>query len=532
VPFSSTAPRRLPYGLTRRAGGTLIALSIGVLIVTLFVRVLAAAEDGGAGSGADIWHLLRMTTIQAGLTTILSLIAGLVVAWALNRLRFAGRDLIASLFATAIVAPGIVVAFGLIAVWGRAGWIGRVVEFFGGDWTASIFGLHGILAAHVILDAAFAARVLLTRLDAVPAARLKTGQALALGPLTRIRVIDWPAMSGALPGLGAIIFLLAFTSFPVVLVLGGGPANQTLEVAIYSAVRLSFDLTLAVQLALIQLGICLLVIGPALYFLPDISTGGTSAAHHWPDPPVVRMTQILALALALFGFGLPLIAVIADGLGAIPDVIAQARFWRAMGTSLAISTLSAGATIAIAIVLVLARTALAGRWPKLALGLPAFVYLVVPAVVLSLGFFLTVRSLGIAPIRAAPIVLIVANALLALPFAMSVLVPAVSALDRRYGKAAQSLGLDGWRRWRYVEAPMLRPDLALVFALAFCFSLGDLGVISLFGTGDFSTLPWLMYRSLGAYRTNDAAAIAAVMMLMILAVFWLAPKLAQRGDDA
>ncbi len=89
-----------------------------------------------------------------------------------------------------------------------------------------IFGLGGVVAAHVILDAAFAARILLARLDAIPEQRLKTGQSLALGACARASpCIDWPAMRGTLPGLAAIIFLLAFTSFPIVLLLGGGPAG-------------------------------------------------------------------------------------------------------------------------------------------------------------------------------------------------------------------------------------------------------------------------------------------------------------------
>src|SRR5690606_20283451 len=119
-------------------------------------------------------------------------------------------------------------AFGLLAVWGRAGWLGAL--------GVPLFGLGGVVAAHVILDAAFAASVLLSRLNAIPERRLKTGQSLGLTSWTRFTVIDWPAMRGSLPGLAAIIFLLAFTSFPIVLLLGGGPAIQTLEVAIYSAV--------------------------------------------------------------------------------------------------------------------------------------------------------------------------------------------------------------------------------------------------------------------------------------------------------
>jgi thiamine transport system permease protein len=75
-------------------------------------------------------------------------------------------------------------------------------------------------------------------------------------------------MRGTLPGLGAIIFLLAFTSFPVVLLLGGALANQTLEVAIYSAVRLDFNLDAAVTLALVQIAVCAVIIVGASAFGP------------------------------------------------------------------------------------------------------------------------------------------------------------------------------------------------------------------------------------------------------------------------
>lgn len=523
MPSANPAPRQTPFGQGRRVIGSLIAIAIAALIVALFGSILAVSvEASGTTPSVDLAHLLRMTAIQAGLTTFLSLLVGTGLAWALNRLKFFGRDALASLFAAAIVAPGLVVAFGLIAVWGRAGWIGEMFGAFGMDWTGSIFGLHGILAAHVILDGAFAARVLLTRLDALPATRLKIGQSLALSPAQRFRLLDWPALSGALPGLGAIIFLLAFTSFPIVLLLGGGPANQTLEVAIYAAVRLNFDLQGAVGLALVQLGVCAIIIAPMLYFAPDISVGGSSTNHHWPQPLPAHCLAIGVLFVGLVGFALPLIAVLINGLGpGLGNVLSDTAFWQAVKTSLAIGATSALLTLCLSVGLGLGRSAFTPRWAKLAIGVPAYTYLIVPAVVLSLGFFLGVRSLGLRPQSVAPMVLVLANGLLALPFAMAVLGPALNAIDKRYARPAQSLGLSGWQRWQVVELPLLHRELSLVLALGFCFSLGDLGTISLFGTNEFATLPWLMFRALGAYRSNDAAAIAALLLLLTFVAFWL-----------
>ena len=128
------------------------------------------------------------------------------------------------------------------------------MALFGIRSSIPIFGLGGILFAHVILDGAFAARILLARLDAIPDRPAEDRpEPRRSRAWQRFAIIDWPALRGTLPGLAAIIFLLAFTSFPIVLLLGGGPANQTLEVAIYAAVRLDFDLRGAVTLALAQI---------------------------------------------------------------------------------------------------------------------------------------------------------------------------------------------------------------------------------------------------------------------------------------
>lgn len=525
----------LPPRPWRVRAAALLAVAIGLLIAAVLWAIVSAAagEPASTGSRLDIAHLVRMTALQAGLTTVLSLAVGIALAWCLNRLRFPGRGVVIGLFSAAIVTPGIVVAFGLLSVWGRNGWINRTADaFFGAPIGNIAFGLGGILFAHVLLDAAFAARVLLARLDAVPDARLKIGQSLGLGPFRRFALIDWPAISGTLPGLGAIIFLLAFTSFPIVLLLGGGPANQTLEVAIYAAVRQDFDLNGAVLLALVQIAACSLVILAASALPPVPTSLGPTAGQRWRDRPAAQLVQWLVLAVCLVGFLAPLMAVLADGVSAGAGVLAQGSFWRAAAASLVIGTLSALLAVTLALTLGMGRAA--GNQPLLRTGLnlPVFAYLAVPAVVLSLGFFLLVRALGAAPAHAAPYVVVIANALLSLPFAAATLGPPLEAITRTRGKLIRSLGLSGLRQFRAVEYPLIGRDIGIALALAFCFSLGDLGVIALFGTQDFQTLPLMMYRALGSYRSNDAAAIAAVLLVLTIVAFVGLPRLVERLSDA
>ena len=515
----------IPPRPLRLAGGAVLALAIALLIGTLFWSILAAASGQPArGSSADIGYLIYITTLQASLSTIFSLIVGVALAWALNRLRFPGRTLVIGLFASAIVTPGIVVAFGLLAVWGRSGWLGSL--------GVPIFGLGGVVAAHIILDAAFAARILLARLDAIPEARLKTGQSLALAPWTRFAIIDWPAIRGTLPGLAAIIFLLAFTSFPIVLLLGGGPAVQTLEVAIYAAARLDFDLVTAVTLALIQIAICSAIIIASAALAPVSTSLDRPATPRWQDAGLSRALQWLVLALALFGFAAPLLAVLADGLTGLGDVLGDAAFWNAALTSVVVGVASALLALILGLLIASARAATTSRTARTAIGAPAYAYLAVPAVALALGAFLFVRNLGIAPDAAAPLIVVIANALLSLPFVMAALAPGFDAIARSRGKLIRSLGLGGVRQFTAIEWPLLARDVGLVLALSFCFSLGDLGVIALFDTQDFVTLPLLMVRALGAYRTNDAATIAALMLVLTIAAFIALPALFERLSRA
>src|SRR4051812_45435386 len=116
LPWLGESNPNLPPRPLRLATATGLAGAIAVLITLVLWSIAAAAGDGGRASRIDVLHLLRMTSLQAGLSTGLSLMVGIGLAWALNRLRFPGRDLVVALFGSAIVTPGLVVAFGMLAI--------------------------------------------------------------------------------------------------------------------------------------------------------------------------------------------------------------------------------------------------------------------------------------------------------------------------------------------------------------------------------------------------------------------------------
>ncbi|MGI9463913.1 MAG: ABC transporter permease subunit, partial [Aestuariivirgaceae bacterium] len=124
----------------------------------------------------------------------------------------------------------------------------------------------------------------------------------------------------------------------------------------------------------------------------------------------------------------------------------------------------------------------------------------------------------------APAIVVVINALMALPFVLRVLGPAVRQADLDHARLCASLGLAGWNRLRLIDWPALRRPLALALAFAMALSIGDLGVIALFGNEDFTTLPLLLYQRFGTYRIDDAAGLALILAVYCFGLIALADR--------
>src|SRR5690606_10973180 len=139
--------------------------------------------------------------------------------------------------------------------------------------------------------------------------------------------------------------------FPIVLTLGGGPANQTLEVAIYEAVRLYFDLGAAVHLALVQLLVCAAIIIPATTLAPTAAMFGQRNNFHWPETHWLSVVQAFLLILFFAGFTALLAAVRGEGFAPFGSILFQTAFWQATATSLAIGTASALVSVGLGIAL-------------------------------------------------------------------------------------------------------------------------------------------------------------------------------------
>jgi thiamine transport system permease protein len=482
------------------ATALVLLLSLGTL-VPLLLRA-----DGFTLAQSDI-STLRFTLFQAFLSAALSCLLAIPVARALARRRFPGRALLITLLGAPFILPVIVAILGLLAIFGRAGLLNTLIAPLGLP-PLDPYGLQGILLAHVFFNLPLATRFLLIGWQAIPAEHLRLAASLNLP----IALLERPLLRRILPGAFTAIFLLCLTSFATALILGGGPAATTLELAIYQSLRFDFDPGRAALLSLLQLALCAATALAAGRLTPP-PTAAPGLDRHLPFPATGSLARALdatALTLAAAFLLLPLAAVVLRGAPAL--LALPPEVWTAATRSVVMALASTALCLSLAIALALSP----GRLMTLAGSLP----LATSSLVLGTGLFLLLHPIA-NPLSLALPVTATVNAIMALPFALRVLAPAIAATEVTYGRLATSLGLTGTARLRILILPRLRRPLGFAAGLTAALAMGDLGVIALFADADQATLPLVMYRLMGAYRMEEAAGAALLLLILSLALFRL-----------
>ena len=500
--------------------GRAVSLIAGGLAAALLLLLLAPLAALGLRLGAfslapsDL-AAIRFTATQAALSALFSVLLAVPVARALARRRFAGRDLLVTLLGAPFLLPVIVAILGLLAVFGRSGWVNQALDLAGLP-QVTIYGLHGVVLAHVFFNLPLAVRLILLGWQAIPAERFRLAASLGFSARDRFRHIEGPMLREVLPGAALVIFTICLTSFAVALTLGGGPSATTVELAIYQALRFEFDLPAAARLALVQFVLCALAFGVAGRITKVVGFGvGLDRSFAPPAPAgLSRMVDVLAIALMAAFLLLPLLAVILRGLPGLSSLPPQV--WAAALRSVLVALSSTALTMTVALILALAAARTARGWPGLVATLP----LASSSLVLGTGLFLIVQPVLRPADLALPVTMLV-NALLALPFAYRILASEALALETGYARLARSLDMPATARLRLVILPRLARPLGFAAGICAAFSMGDLGVIALFATEREPTLPLLVQQLMGAFRTDWAASAALVLVVLSFALFWL-----------
>ena len=495
---------------------SLVAPALAALLLALVIAPVLAVGWQGAGLslGPADWAAVRFSTTQALLSAAISTLLAIPVARALARRRFPGRAALITLMGAPFLLPAVVAVLGLLAIFGRSGLLNQCLFALGLP-PVSIYGLHGVVLAHVFLNLPLATRMILQGWLSIPAERLRLAQSLGFTPRETFRHLELPMLREVLPGAVLVILVICLTSFAVVLTLGGGPSATTIELAIYQAVRFEFDLSRAAGLAGLQLAIGGLAALAAWGLTRPASFGaGLGRDLNLTTPQGWRLWGDMAvLTVASLFLILPLGAVALRGLPGLTELPLSVLPAAGRSVLVALASTLLATTVALSLSLASARR------PRPLIEAAATLPLATSGLVLGTGLFLLIQPVAPPMSLALPVTILV-NVALSLPYLYRILLPEARALHADYGRLADSLSLQGWPRLRWLILPRLARPLGFGAGIAAALSMGDLGVIALFAGERQATLPLVISQLTGAYRMEAAASAALILITLSFALFW------------
>ncbi|MCL5429133.1 MAG: iron ABC transporter permease [Chloroflexi bacterium] len=521
--------------------GSILALSFnrsGSLLQP-FLDLLASAPLRGV-IGFTFW--------QASLSTLLTLAVGLPAAYLLARYRFPGKSFLRALSGVPFVLPTLVVAAAFDALLGPRGWLNLGLrQLFGLDAVPIHFvnTFAAILIAHIFYNTTIVLRLVGDFWARLSPRIEQAARSLGANSWQTFRHVTLPLISPALAAAALLVFIFDFTSFGVILILGG-PRFATLETEIYYQTTALFDLPTAAALALVQL-LCTL----ALTLIYTRLTSRLSRPVELRAPSVITrpfpsrrarfLASVFLLFLALF-FAAPLGGLAARSVTRLEGDRGQATsvqpgltldYYAALGEdqrgniffatpteTVRTSFLYAGSTVFLALVIGLpASWALARRGDALLSRLldPLLMLpLGTSAVTLGLGFIVALNSPPL-DLRASPLLVPLAHTLVALPFVVRSLAPALRSIRPRLHQAAAVLGAAPAQVVRHVDVPLVGRALIVSALFAFALSIGEFGATAMIARPEYPTIPVLIYRLLsqpGALTYGQAMALSTILMLV------------------
>lgn len=503
---------------------------------------------------ASLWKAFRTPTVrdvlsftvwQAALSTLITLMLGLPGAYLFARYRFRGKKFLRALFGVPFVMPTLVVAAGFNALLGPNGWINTfLVNTFHLSSPPINFlnTFTAILVAHVFYNTTIVLRLVgdfWSRLDPRFA---QAAQVLGGNRWQTLRQITIPLLSPAVAAAALLVFIFDFTSFGVILVLGG-PQFATLEVEIYYQTISLFNLPMAATLSILQLAMTLLLTVIYTRLMNTLSRPIRQRSGKQTQHPLYSWQKKLSagafIGVLLLLLTSPLVALAARSITylnpqaggtagltlaffrALTQNPQESLFYVAPTTAIGISFAYAGATVVLSLLLGLpAAWALAKQNTPLNRILDPLLMLPLgtSAVTLGLGFIVALDHPPL-DLRASPLLIPLAHTLVAFPFVVRSLSPALKSIQPNLHQAAAVLGASPRQVFRHIDLPMIGRALLVAATFAFTISIGEFGATSLIVRPEYPTVPVVIYRFLsrpGALHYGQAMALSTVLMLVTL----------------
>ena len=490
---------------------------------------------------------LWFTTWQAFASTLLTLVLALPGAYVFSRYRFAGKDLLQSLTAVPFVLPSVVVAAAFHALLGPRG--------LANTWLMDVFSLQAppirldqtiwfILMAHVFYNYIVIVRIVGGFWSRLHPAINEAAKMLGASSWRVFLEVTLPLLRPAILAASLLVFIFCFSSFGVILILGG-PKFSTIEVEIYRQAVHIFNLPVAAALSIIQMLLTFAFMWVYTTFQRKTSIPLFPESHSITEhrPSTVKDKIIIGtnVSIMLLLLGSPLAALFLQSIHTTEGFTFQ--FFRMLFENAQQSLFFIPPADAVGYSLGFAFTTLV---LATAIGLTAAVYLSGPksrlssmldpifmlplstsAVTLGLGFIIALDEPPL-NLRTSIILIPLAHALVAYPFVVRSVLPALRSIPRSLKESAALLGASPTQVFLKVILPIVSRSLIVGAVFAFTISIGEFGATVFIARPQTPTMPLAIYRFLGQpgeLNYGQAMAMSTILMLVTAAGFLFLDKI-------
>lgn len=459
------------------------------------------------------------TVWQATVSTLVTLLFALPGAYVVARYRFAGKNLVRAAVTVPFVLPTVVVGTAYLVLLGPGGPLGT-------DLRQTVWA---ILIAHVFFNYAVVVRVVGSFWEMIDPKLEEAARALGATRRRAFATVTLPLLLPSIAAAASIVFLFTFTSFGVVLILGGF-GYATIEVAVWREATINLDLATSAALAVVQLA----GVSAALAVYSRLQQRHARRLPLRPAAGVARRPSTLGERLAVGGalasmvlyLGAPIATLVVRSLrtssglgpdhytglfGGVTNLVAPVE-------AILNSVWFAATAMALSLAVGLAAAMVISRRPgRAGARLDTLLMLPLGTSAVTVGFGFLVAFGWPVDLRTSAWLIPLAHSVVAVPFVIRTVTPLLRSVQPRLREAAAVLGAAPGQVFREIELPIIRRAALVGAGFAAAVSLGEFGATAFLVRPDRPTIPTAIFRLLGqpgAATLGQAMALSVILMIL------------------
>ena len=496
-------------------------------------------------------QILLFTLKQAALSSLFSILFALPGAYLFSNYRFTLRKLILSISNLCFFLPSILVVLGFVIFYGNSGVLNTLlmkVMKTSEPPLKILYSFKAIILAHVFLNFPIALSLITDTWSHLSQNQENASLSMGASGLGTFIRVTLPRILPVILSAALLIFLFCFTSFSIILVLGGGPQFTTIEVEIYRLNNIVLDQEKAAASSVYSFTMNLICLTIYLLFSSLFKNKEKNRISRLRRP-TSRLTYLaisLYILLMLIFFFSPLVSIVwrsfystsqRYGTGyttrayrelfGLESSIALTNTLDAIMNSIQIAILSAcvSTIISLCLALWISKRRKGGIFELLSM-LP----MAISSVTLGLGYSILRANISEDSILSGPVLVILAHTVIILPFCLRTLLPVLRSQNENKLNAAYTMGSGVMKASFDIEIPNIKSSIIRAFIFAFALSMGEVNATLTLARGKVSTLPLQIYRLINSYNYQSACAVGTILITITFIVFLLCEYLFREGE--